>query len=172
MKVNKTVLISFVLLSAMTLLVPMAFAEKPIVQQVTGGGWFLAGTTCNPTEISKKTFGFNAEDRGDGVFTGNVQFDEHDPFGGFDHGYPHVHGYEITSLVIVGTTATIMGICRLNGDNTPRAFTVIVTDVGEPGTYDTFHIIIPSISYETQGQLGFPDNGGGNIQIHVPAPPV
>ena len=171
MKVNKTILVSFVLLLAVTLLVPIAFAEKPIIQQVTGGGWFLAGNNCNPEEISKKTFGFNAEDRGDGVFTGNVEYDEHNPWGDFDHGYPHVHGYEITSLFISGTTATIEGNCWINGDkDTVRAFTVVVTDVGEPGTYDTFSISIPSIPYSASGQLGFPDNGGGNIQIHVPAP--
>ncbi len=168
---------------ALVMLAPVTFAEKPIIQQVTGGGWFLAANNCSP-EISKKTFGFNAEDRGDGVFTGNVEYDEHDPWGPgfgfpeFDHGFPHVHGYEIDSLLITGNTAVIIGQCRLNGFPGPYGFRVTVVDNGEPGTEDTFSIRIStgipysdsSMFYSASNELGFPDNGGGNIQIHVPAP--
>jgi hypothetical protein len=164
MKKNKTIIVSFVLLSMMALLVPMAFAPKPIVQQVTGGGWILdcAGHKC--------TFGFNAEQLEDletGPLRGNVEYVDHDT------GYPHVHGYDITALTIIGDEAWIEGICRLNGDNTERAFSVYVRDEAEPGKHDWFEIHIPSISYNAYAELGFPDEagGGGNIQIHIPPLP-
>lgn len=167
MKMNKATIFSFALLSIMAMLVPMAFAAKPIVQQVTGGGWIMC-------EDGKKTFGFNAEqlDSLTGELRGNVEFVDHST------GYPHVHGDEITALAISGNQATIVGICRLNGDNTPRTFIVFVRDVAEPGKHDWFQISIPSLTqfgpagYYAGNELGFPGDagGGGNIQIHVPAP--
>ena len=171
MKVNKAITVSFALLSMMALLVPIAFApsprSSPIVQQVTGGGWILRCTTY------KCTFGFNAEELEDGTLRGNVEYVDHGPFGGYDKGYPHVHGYEITALTINDRIANIEGICRLNGDNTPREFFVHVHDEGEPGKYDVFKIVIPSIDYDSgHRELGFLGDagGGGNIQIHRPAP--
>jgi hypothetical protein len=162
MKKNKTIIVSFVLLSILALLVPMAKAATPIVQQVTGGGWIL---DCHG---DKCTFGFNAEQLEDltGPLRGNVEYVDHGT------GYPHVHGYEITALTITGNTAVIEGICRLNGDNTPRAFTVHVIDEDEPGKHDWFEIWIDSIGYHAGAELGFPHDagGGGNIQIHRPAP--
>ena len=147
----------------MILLVPMAFARTPIVKQVTGGGWILYAP-CGEEE-SKKTFGFNAEELEDGTLRGNVQYVDHGT------GYPHVHGYEITELTIIGNEAWIRGICRLNGDKTPRFFEVHVIDEDEPGKYDWFSITIGSISYWAGAELGFPDDagGGGNIQIHRPS---
>jgi len=145
----------------MALLVPMAFASSPIVKKVTGGGWILRCTTY------KCTFGFNAEELEDGTLRGNVEYVDH------EHGYPHVHGYDITALRITDHEAWIDGICRLNGDNTPREFWVHVHDEGEPGKHDVFRIEIPSIGYDSgHEELGFPGDrgGGGNIQIHRPAP--
>ncbi len=141
------------------LLAPIAFAATSIVKQVTGGGWIM----CNDI---KKTFGFNAEQLEDGTLRGNVEFVDHGT------GYPHVHGYEITRLDISGNTAVIDGICRLNGDNTERPFVVIVIDRDEPGKHDYFEISIPSIGYFAGAELGFPGDagGGGNIQVHIPAP--
>jgi hypothetical protein len=160
MKKNKTIIVSFALLSILALLVPMALAKTPIVQQVTGGGWILGCTG------EKKTFGFNAEELENGRLRGNVEFVDHGT------GYPHVHGYEITGLTISGNTATIDGVCRLNGDPGPYEFTVDVTDVDEPGKHDWFSISIPAIGYWAGAELGFDleRGGGGNIQIHRPAP--
>ena len=143
----------------MTLLVPVAFARTPIVQQVTGGGWILG---CDGV---KRTFGFNAEELENGKLRGNVQYVDHGT------GYPHVHGYKINQLTIVGNEAQIWGTCRLNGDNTPRSFWVRVVDEDEPGKHDWFEISIPSIGYWAGAELGFPDDagGGGNIQIHRPS---
>lgn len=159
MKANKTIIVSFALLSTLALLVPMAIAKTPIVQQVTGGGWIFCGDV-------KKTFGFNAEQLADGTLRGDVEFVDHGT------GYPHVHGYEITSLTIAGNEAYITGVCRLNGDPGPYAFAVFVRDVDEPGKHDWFSISIPDIGYWAGAELGFPGDagGGGNIQIHVPAP--
>ncbi len=172
----KKVLLAIAVFALIAMLVPLAYAEKPIIQQVTGGGWFI--DECPPA--NKCTFGFNAEDRGDGVFTGNVEFVDHGPnaLEGTDKGWPHVHGYDITSLVVSGKFATIEGVCRLNGDPGPFSFRVIVEDNGEPGTLDRFRIELwtlgfGSMFYQAQGELGFtdPEHGGGNIVIHVPAPP-
>lgn len=168
----KKVIIALVVIAFAAAFVSSAYAKSPIVQQVTGGGWIMAANMCEGEE-AKKTFGFNAAERPDGTFVGNVEYVEHGPFGGEDHGYPHVHGFEITNLEIDGNIATIYGNCWLNGDKgTIRTFKVTVMDVGEPGTYDTFGIQIPSINYYVWDELGFsdPEHGGGNIQIHVPEP--
>jgi hypothetical protein len=166
----KKVIITLVVIAFMAAFVSSTYAGSPIVQQVTGGGWIIAHNVCGGEE-SKKTFGFNAAERPDGTFVGNVEYVEHNPFGGEDHGYPHVHGFEITNLVITpdGTIAYIYGNCWLNGDKEIRAFEVTVMDVGEPGTLDTFAIWIPSLNYYAWHDLGFsdPEHGGGNIQIHV-----
>ena len=158
---KKLFLVSFALLSISALMVPMAFAATPIVKQVTGGGWILDVDCSGNT--AKKTFGFNAEELEDGTLRGNVEFVDHGT------GYPHVHGYEITAITfITDKDVWIYGICRLNGDNTPREFQVHVTDVDEPGKHDWFGIAIPSIGYDVGAELGFPGEagGGGNIQVH------
>jgi hypothetical protein len=165
MKMNKTIIVSFVLLSIMALLVPIAFAAKPIVQQVTGGGWIL---NC---EGNKCTFGFNAEQLDslvDGELRGNVEFVDHGT------GAPHVHGYEITGLTVTPTTATIDGTCRLNEDDRELSFRVYVEDNAEPGKHDVFEITVfqyysDGKDYFAGNELGFPleAGGGGNIQIHV-----
>ena len=68
-----------------------------------------------------------------------------------------VRSETITSLMIVGNTATFGGTCTVNG--APCTFTVNVTDNGEPGTTDTFTISVD----------GGPTEGGtlrsGNILI-------
>jgi len=173
LKVNKAIPVSFALLSMLTLLVPMVFAPTPIVKQVTGGGWILAQATCKGKEVSKKTFGFNAEELEDGTLRGNVEYVDHGAWDDYEKGYPHVHGYEITGLTINGKEAWIQGFCRLNGDPGPYAFEVHVIDEDEPGKHDWFEISIdPPINYFVAAELGFPDDagGGGNIQIHRPAP--
>ena len=148
----------------MALLVPVAYAPRPVEKKVTGGGWIRR---CGK---HKCTFSFNAKELEDGTLRGKVQYVDHGPFSGHEKGYPHVHGYEIWSVTINGEIAEIEGICRLNGDRTPREFIVHVHDEGEPGKYDVFRIEIPSIDYNSgHKELGFPGDvgGGGNIQIHL-----
>lgn len=167
----KKIVISLVVVAFAAILISSAYAASPIVQQVTGGGWFISICSGN-----KCTFGFNAQENPEGELKGNVEFVDHGPVDGFDKGFPHVHGYEITALTVTETTATIEGECRLNGYPGPFPFIVYVEDNGEPGTYDWFRIQIYNLPaelglwdnyYGAQGELGFPDNGGGNIQTHV-----
>ena len=151
-------LIPILLLTLFSTSVVSVFSATPIVEQVTGGGWILG---CGDV---KRTFGFVAVELEDGTFKGNVQY--------VDHGTKlNVHGYDITSLIISGNEAWIEGTCRLNGDRTPRSFSVYVIDEDEPGKYDWFQIDIPSIPYFREAELGFSGDkgGGGNIQIHRPA---
>jgi hypothetical protein len=115
---------------------------------VTGGGEInVPGGTAN--------FGFNAKrDTAGGPVSGQLEY--------YNHARAlNVHSTSMTSLSIVGTTATFGGSCTKNG--APCTFTVNVEDNGEPGSgVDRFTI---SVS-------GEPVEGGsgpiarGNIQIH------
>ena len=71
----------------------------------------------------------------------------------------HIQCLTVTSLVVVGTHATIMGTALHNGVET--TYTIEVDDLGEPGVgHDTFSI--------TTG-TGFSRSGvltAGNIQVH------
>ncbi|PYN06707.1 MAG: hypothetical protein DME06_18150, partial [Candidatus Rokuibacteriota bacterium] len=85
-----------------------------------------------------------------GALSGRLQY--------FNHASgAQVQSQSISSLMIIGNTATFGGTCTVNG--TSCTFTVNVTDNGEPGTTDTFAI---SVS-------GGPTEGGtlrgGNILI-------
>ena len=112
---------------------------------MTGGGQIdVPGGSAN--------FGFNAKrDTVSGPVSGQLEYQNH------ARGL-NVHSTSVTSLAIVGTTATFGGDCTKNG--AACTFTVTVEDNGEPGTSDKFTI---SVS-------GEPVEGGalarGNIQIH------
>jgi len=69
-----------------------------------------------------------------------------------------IHIREITSLLIVGKSATFAGSGRINRQ--PGSFTVTVTDEGEPGRNDRFSISISGGPTE-EGTLR-----SGNIKIH------
>lgn len=76
----------------------------------------------------------------------------------------------------MGNQATILGLCKVNGEK-GYLFRVVVRGVDEPGKYDWFEIELldhPAYpdGYWRGAELGFPDDagGGGNIQIHIPAP--
>jgi hypothetical protein len=76
-----------------------------------------------------------------------------------DRNTDHVRCLTVTSLIVVGTHATITGTAVHNGVET--TFTIEIDDLGEPGTgQDTFSI--------TTG-TGFSRSGvltAGNIQVH------
>jgi hypothetical protein len=156
---NRKILVGLVLMSMLALLVPMAIAKTPIVEQVTGGGWILYGCAGE----SKKTFGFNVAELEDFSLKGKLQY--------VDHGTKmNVHGYEILGLIITGDTAEFWGNCRVNGKD-GYIFFVSVVDADEPGKHDYFYIAVNiSGGYSAGAELGFPDEagGGGNIQIHRP----
>ena len=143
------------------------FPTTPGAYQATNGGIsdaFVAKIAGDPT-VGKVTGGGSIDVTGDiGMFGFVVQRQAADASIQGDLQYVnHATGTKVrsvtfTSLSIAGTTATFGGTCTNNG--VPCAFTVDVTDTGEPGAADTFTI---SVS-------GRPTEGGtlrsGNIQIH------
>ena len=121
----------------------------PSSDSTTGGGWIPVGG-------GKGTFGF-AVDTNNTTLRGHVSYE--------DHGTP---GVKLQSTAITdfipGCTSEIDGTGTGNG--LPVTFNVTVTDHGEPGTSDTFSIVIPELGYSRSNTLG-----GGNIQAHSPACP-
>jgi hypothetical protein len=112
----------------------------------SGGGWIPLGTG------GKGTFGVIGMVQAGGTFAGHVVYIDHDT--GFT--------FQSTSITdyIPGCTSVIQGTFGNLG-----AFSVIVTDNGEPGTADTFTIVATGY----QGAAGI--LGGGDIQAHGPSCP-
>jgi hypothetical protein len=77
-----------------------------------------------------------------------------------DHGLQDrtVKSTAVTSVTVSGNCAQIIGRATVNGSG-DFGFQVQVCDNGEPGTNDTFFIIMDG--YTATGTLR-----GGNIQIH------
>ena len=123
---------------------PMPFEGK-----VTGGGWIpVSGGN------GKANFGFEVQAEEDENsqnidIDGELQYDNH----GTD---PDLHSTSITSLTVVGNTATFTGTCTLHG-NTPCTFKVVVQD-NDPHGQDTF-----SITYTGGSASG---TVHGHIEIH------
>ena len=57
--------------------------------------------------------------------------------------------------------ATIIGTATVDGSGV-HEFEIDVTDQGEPGTLDTYRILIPDIPYDS----GIQTLEGGNIQVN------
>jgi hypothetical protein len=165
MKINKTIIVSFVLLSMATLLVPIALAD-PAHCKVTGGGWIIpSGGT------DKATFGFNAMQYTPGQtpyptppVKGELEYIDHNT-GMTVHGivnsfvYVHPDPFEKNQKADFGGTCTVNGVSGFT-------FVVHVVDNGEPGKADTFQIVVFGV-YDSGLQV----LGGGNIQTHpLPAP--
>jgi len=126
--------------------------EQPPSDFVTGGGW-IVGTPSG----AKGNFGVGGGVK-NGAFWGHLNY--------LDHGSGlHVQATSITGYVFVDDrTRDICGTYTTNtGDS--GYFRVRVTDNGEPGRDDFFGIKLQS-GYLAMGDLGGPDPGGGNIQLH------
>lgn len=112
--------------------------------KVTGGGWIEASG-------GKGTFGLTAQVKNGP--SGNLTYQDH----------PQdrmVKSTAITSVMVSGNCATILGRARVNGSG-DFGFQVRVCDIDEPGKdADTFSITM-SDGYTAGGTLQ-----GGNIQIH------
>jgi hypothetical protein len=109
--------------------------------KVTGGGW---------VGEEKSVFGFNVQyTTGMSAPTGQVTFRDR----GADL---ELRSMQITSVIVAGTHATILGKGSVNG--TTVEFRIEVDDLGEPGRSDTF--LISWLGYSKGGRLN-----GGNIQI-------
>lgn len=114
--------------------------------KVTGGGWIevIGG---------KGTFGLTAQVK-NGTPSGNLTYQDHGTLN------RTVKSIAITSVVVTGNCAQILGTATVNG-NGSFGFQVNVCDNGEPGRdSDTFSITM-SDGYTATGTLS-----GGNIQIH------
>jgi hypothetical protein len=119
--------------------------EKPAGDWVTGGGFI------NINDV-KATFGVSGGIR-NGKFWGQLEYN--------DHNGVQVKSIEVTNYTVIdAVTRQIDGNAKINGEDS-FAYTVVVSDNGEPGTNDSFSIVL-STGYSASGTLN-----GGNIQLHV-----
>jgi len=115
---------------------------KPAGDWVTGGGWIN----------DKATFGVSGGIKHD-KFWGQLEYN--------DHNGVQVKSTEVTNYIVIDeVTRQIEGIAKINGEGS-FAYTVVVSDNGEPGRNDSFSIVL-STGYSASGTLN-----GGNIQLHV-----
>lgn len=105
---------------------------------VTGGGQV-------PTAASSASFGITARDA-----SGQFELKE--------KGGRNVHSTSIAATVVSGTQATIYGFATVDGTGSVQ-FRVTVDDQGEPGTNDSFRIVM-SDGYAAGGTLQ-----RGNVQV-------
>lgn len=118
--------------------------------KVTGGQFNLDNDTSG---------GFNVQSSDGTAFKGQLQF-------GDKLEEINLHSESMTALAVdpSGTTATFKGTATVNGES-GYTFKVIVEDNGEPGTSDSFLIVVKDSTdttiYAKSGTLS-----GGNIQIH------
>ena len=106
------------------------------------------------TDGDKATFGGNAKGAGP---SGQENFVDHGPVTAM-----HVQSADVLAVVCSddGTAATIFGTATLD-DGTTVDYRIDVTDLGEPGTSDTYELRL-SNGYDT----GLQTLLGGNVQIH------
>jgi hypothetical protein len=116
--------------------------------KITAGGWIPAGIAG----LSKATFGLTAKVKTNGTPSGHLTYQDHSI-------NRTVQSTAITSVVVSGNCAQILGTATVNGSGA-FGFQVNVCDNGEPGNADTFSISM-SDGYSNAGTLG-----GGNVQIH------
>jgi len=125
-------------------IIDIVLPPPPTVGKVTGGGTVAVSGGF-------ASFGFIVQRQAaDRSIHGDLQYVNH-------ASGAKVHSVLFTTLAISGNMATFGGTCTNNG--APCTFTVHVTDNGEPGTNDSFTIVVN----------GPPEGGtlrSGNIQIH------
>jgi hypothetical protein len=119
---------------------------------ITEGGWIIA---INGDQAS---FGGNAKVDADGNVQGQQQYTDHGPAQPRD-----VHSIELLATTCSEdlTTASIFGTATIDGAGV-FIFRIDVTDQSEPGSDDTYGIIMSDGYLSGQRQLQ-----GGNIQIHM-----
>jgi hypothetical protein len=113
--------------------------------KVTAGGWI-------PADSSKANFGLTAKTNASGTPSGHLTYQDHAQ-------NRTVQSTAISSVVVDGTCATVLGTAKVNGAGA-FGFEVRVCDNGEPGDADTFSIFM-SDGYTNSDTLG-----GGNVQLH------
>jgi streptogramin lyase len=125
-------------------LIGRAGLPMPEEALVTGGGWI-------DVPGGRASFSFTAfrKETG-GAVKGNFRYTNHATG-------ETIQSVEIDDLLVYGTDAIFSGL--MMAGTAPAAFTVQVSDQGEPGTNDTFRVSVSGTT--TSNTLG-----GGNIQIH------
>ncbi len=104
------------------------------------------------------TFGGNAKASSSGSASGQETYQDHGP------AWPLTVQSISVVAVICGSPnngATIFGTATVNGSGVHN-FEITVTDLGEPGTADTYRIQIPDIGHDS----GTHTLEGGNVQIN------
>jgi hypothetical protein len=129
---------------------------------ITGGGFVLTGSGA------EANFGAHGGCK-DGAFWGHVNYVDH---GGFAGAVPyHVDSTEITAYggQSASTAREICGFATTNANEPqPVQFRVKMVDNGEPGTNDTFGIVLSNGYLLNSVPLNNGGPGGGNIQLHKP----
>jgi Bacterial Ig-like domain (group 1)/Beta-propeller repeat len=120
--------------------------------KITQGGWIVAKNG------DRASFGGNARVSHDGSSVeGQQEYQDHGP------AQPrNVHSIELVATTCSDdlTSASIFGTATIDGSG-EFVFRIDVTDVGEPGTNDSYGIMLSDGYASGQKQLG-----GGNVQIH------
>jgi hypothetical protein len=121
--------------------------------KISNGGWITAknGDTS--------TFGGNARVSSSGSASGQETYQDHGPTSPLT-----VKSISVAAVVCgsSGTEATIIGSATVNGSGS-HEYEIDLKDAGEPGTADTYRILIPDIPYDSGTQT----LQGGNIQIAI-----
>lgn len=116
---------------------------------ITDGGWIIANNG------DRANFGGDARVGADGTPQGQEEYQD-------EGASMDVHSTDITATTCSsdGTQATIYGDATINGSGS-YVFRIDVTDMGSPGTNDTYGIML-SNGYDSGIHL----LGGGNVTIH------
>jgi hypothetical protein len=129
---------------------------------ITGGGFVLTDDNV------EANFGAHGGCK-NGAFWGHVNYVDHEGFAG---AVPyHVDSTEITAYGGSSTTNSreICGVAETNAGETVQ-FRVKMVDNGEPGTNDTFGIVLSNGYVLRSRSLNNGNPGGGNVQLHKPNP--
>jgi hypothetical protein len=119
---------------------------------ITNGGWIVANNG------DRASFGGNAKVSPDGsTVQGQEEYQDHGPAQPLN-----VHSIELTSTTCSDdrTSASIFGTATIDGSGT-HVFRIDVTDLGSPGTNDSYGIMLDTGYASGQKQLQ-----GGNVTIH------
>lgn len=104
------------------------------------------------------TFGGNAKVSSSGISTGQQEYHDHGPVQPLT-----VKAIDVQALVCSDdrTQASLFGHATVDGSGYYE-YEIDLEDAGEPGTNDTYRILIPGFPYTS----GLPKKlGGGNVQI-------
>ena len=115
-------------------------------------GWIVALNT------DTGTFGGNAKVALDGTSTGQQEYQDHGPVQPLTF-----KAIDVQAVVCSDdrTHASLFGHATVNGSGS-HEYEIDLKDAGEPGSNDTYGILIPDAAYDSGQQM----LGGGNIQIH------